>query len=68
MDVYPEKVITSKEDRLLMAAFIKLGREYLKSSLGIEGYLDMYHLDGKAVDDLSAKIKAVLDSTPTLKY
>jgi hypothetical protein len=68
MDVYPEKVIKAKDDRLLMTAFIKLGREYLKSSLGIEGYIEMYHLDPKAVEDQASQIKGVLDSTPVLKY
>ncbi|OPZ36569.1 MAG: hypothetical protein BWY98_00393 [Tenericutes bacterium ADurb.BinA155] len=68
MDVYPEKVIAAKDDRLLMTALIKLGREYLKSSLGIEGYLAMYHLEANAVDARASQIKSVLDSTPVLKY
>jgi hypothetical protein len=67
LDVYPEPVIGSAEDRLLMTALLKLAREYLHSSLGIEGYLEMYHLDPASVDAKAAEIGAVLQKEKPLK-
>jgi hypothetical protein len=68
MDVYPEKVIKSERGPASHDRLHQTGPRISEVELGIEGYFEMYHLDGKAVDDLSAKIKAVLDSTPVLKY
>jgi hypothetical protein len=67
LDVYPETVIRAKDDRLLMTALLKLAREYLHSSLGIEGYLEMYHLDRAAVEAKAAEIGAVLAQEKLLK-
>jgi len=68
MDVYPEKVIVDKDDKILAAALIKLAREYLRSPIGIESYIETYHLKEKAVEALAKTIKGVLDETPTLLF
>jgi hypothetical protein len=67
LDIYPEEVISKAEDPLLATALIKLAREYLHSSLGIQGYLDKYQLNKQEVEALATRIKSMLDSVPPLK-
>ncbi len=67
MDVYPEAVVTKAEDPLLATALIKLSRQYLRSSVGVEGYLDRYHLKAEDVDALSTKIAQAIKKAPTLR-
>jgi hypothetical protein len=67
LDVYPEAVVTSAEDPLLATALIRLARSYLRSSLGIEGYLERYHLKAEEVEALSAKIEDTIKKAPTLR-
>jgi hypothetical protein len=67
IDVYPEEVITKKDDPLLATSLIKLAREYLHSSIGVEGYIEKFSLDKHEVEALASRIKGILDSVPTLK-
>lgn len=67
MDVYPEAVVKKAEDPLLATALILLARRYLRSSLGIEGYLERYHLAGEDVEALAQQIDAAIQKSPALK-
>jgi len=66
MDVYPEEVIRSSDDRLLMTALLGLAQSYLRSTLGIDGYLARYGLDKKAVEELERTIEETLKASPAL--
>lgn len=68
MDIYPEKAIADKGDKILALALIKLAREYLHSSARIEELASSINVEENKVDDLAKKIKSVLDGTPTLLF
>jgi hypothetical protein len=67
MDCYPDRVIVDADDKLLAVALIKLAREYLHSSIGVDGYLDKYALVASSVEEKATLIKATLEKTPALK-
>lgn len=67
LDVYPETVIKSPEDHLLMVALLSLAQKYLHSSLGIDGYLERFSLDKEAVESLAHEIEKTIAAYPPLR-
>jgi uncharacterized protein YeeX (DUF496 family) len=65
--LYPEKAFAGEEDRLTMAALLLLAQEYLRSSLGIAGYLEDYHLKEADVRKKKEEIAAILAKEKPLR-
>lgn len=66
LDSYPSEVIHGPEDNVLAVALLKLAQEYLRSSLGIEGYLASTGAEKADVEALAQKIESTLKAYPPL--